>query len=622
MKRGAIWVILTCLMVTSLVLASCNNATTTTTSTSTSTTTSTTTKTTTTTTTTTAQTSTTTTTTSSTGHWWDKLGVPQYGGEINMRISTNIQYFDPNQGTAGMAFYWAWMEGLFRHDWTTDPAIQDYKFSYPSGLYIGALLTTWEFTAPGNFVLHVRQGMHWQNIPPANGREFTASDIVFHFNRMCGLGDGYTAPNAYFQTDVWVKYLTSVTATDKYTVVMKFSTSNPEFIIQNLQAPGCDCTIENPEAVKQWGNLYDWHNAIGTGPFILTDFVSDSSITLVKNQNYWGYDDRYPQNHLPYVDKLNGLIIPDNATALAGMRTGKLDLMDTITLQDAQSMKKTNPEIVQIPVPNGNANTIDPRDDKPPFNDVRVRKALQMAIDLPTIAQSFYGGSADPYPSTLTSNYLKGWGFPYDQWPQDLKDEYAYNPTAAKKLLADAGYPNGFKTNIVAHSAADLDLLLIVQSYFAKIGVDMSINVMTPAAFSSFVVSGRKQDALAMRNVGAGALALTFYPIRQLTKFYTASSQNIFMVSDPTFDAFYDNALAATSTDQVKKIITDANKYVAQQHFAISLLQPMVYYLSQPWLKGFNGQYGATAQASGPFFANEYEAAFWIDANLKKSMGH
>ena len=63
-------------------------------------------------------------------------------------------------------------------------------------------------------------------------------------------------------------------------------------------------TIENPDAVKQWGNLNDWHHAIGTGPFILTDFVAGSSVTLVKNPNYWGYDERYPQNQLPYVDKL------------------------------------------------------------------------------------------------------------------------------------------------------------------------------------------------------------------------------------------------------------------------------------------------------------------------------
>ena len=78
------------------------------------------------------------------------------------------------------------------------------------------------------------------------------------------------------------------------------------------------------------------------------------------------------------------------------MRTGKIDIMDGMSSQDAQSMQKTNPEILQIPVPQGNAVTIDPRNDMKPFNDIRVREALQMAIDLPTIAQTYYSGTASP----------------------------------------------------------------------------------------------------------------------------------------------------------------------------------------------------------------------------------
>lgn len=83
-------------------------------------------------------------------------------------------------------------------------------------------MQSWEFTFPGTFVLHLRQGIHWQNIAPANGREFTADDVVFHFDRMCGLGDGYTKFAPYWSTVSWLQALTSVTAPDKYTVVMQF----------------------------------------------------------------------------------------------------------------------------------------------------------------------------------------------------------------------------------------------------------------------------------------------------------------------------------------------------------------------------------------------------------------
>ena len=98
------------------------------------------------------------------------------------------------------------------------------------------------------------------------------------------------------------------------------------------------------------GDLNDPKHAIGTGPFICTEFVSGSSLTMSRNPNYWGYDERYPKNQLPYVDKLNFLIIPDLATALAALRTGKVDVMDNVPNTQVQSVAKSNPEILQVAV--------------------------------------------------------------------------------------------------------------------------------------------------------------------------------------------------------------------------------------------------------------------------------
>ena len=270
--------------------------------------------------------------------------------------------------------------------------------------------------------------------------------------------------------DVRFKDLISVTAPDKYTVVFKFRTLNPENIIETLHNAYQAQCLENSEAVKKWGDLSDWHHAIGTGPFILKDFVPGKSATLVKNPDYWGHDERYPQNKLPYIETIKFLIIPDDDEALEAMRAGKVDILDRVFFKQAQAMQKTNPEIPQIFIPRTPTVTLQPRNDKAPFTDIRVRMAMQMAIDLPTIAKSHYNGSVDPYPSTLTATkFMKGWGFPYEEWPQELKDEYAYNPTAARKLLADAGYPNGFKTNVVADTDGDMDLLKIVRSYFTRL---------------------------------------------------------------------------------------------------------------------------------------------------------
>ena len=130
-------------------------------------------------------------------------------------------------------------------------------------------------------------------------------------------------------------------------------------------------------------------------------------------------------------------------------------------------MQQTNPSISVVSVPGASAaNTIDPRNDLAPFNTLNVRIALQEALDLPTIAKTYYNNVVSPYPSTLTSQYLTGIGWPYPDWPASLQAEYAYNPTNAKALLAAAGYPNGFNTNIVVPNTVDAGLLEIIQSIF------------------------------------------------------------------------------------------------------------------------------------------------------------
>ena len=102
----------------------------------------------------------------------------------------------------------------------------------------------------------------------------------------------------------------SISAPDKYTVVFKFKTPNPEFIMETLHNVGLAQCLECPDVVKKLGDAADWHHAVGTGPFILKDYVSGQHLALDKNPDYWAHDERYPRNKLPYADKLRYLIIP------------------------------------------------------------------------------------------------------------------------------------------------------------------------------------------------------------------------------------------------------------------------------------------------------------------------
>ena len=326
MKNKLFWFSFGLLTVTAMLLASCTTSTSTSTSTSTAvqTTAASTASQTITTRTTTTTSATTTPATTTAGNWWTKLGTPQYGGTITLRLDRDVVNYDSYPG-AGMSINAAFMEKIHCDDWTLDPAVFDYRIGFrPNNFVKGNVAATWEITDPGTYVIHLRPGIHWQDIYPANGREFIADDVVFHYDRMYGLGGGFTKPSTFASSASIFKNLKSITATDKYTVVFVWNTTNPEAIMENMQTSSSDQFMENSEAIKLWGDVSDWHHAIGTGPFILKDFVSGSSATLVKNPNYWGYDERYPQNKLPYVDQLKILIMPDNATAMAAMRTGKI----------------------------------------------------------------------------------------------------------------------------------------------------------------------------------------------------------------------------------------------------------------------------------------------------------
>ena len=114
--------------------------------------------------------------------WWEKLGKPQYGGELNIRLNRKIVNFDPYFGYHLTQIHTAWLEKMFVDDWTLAPEKYDYtKNLRPNQWVKGHLAETWEFTDPYTFVVHLRQGIRWQNIPPANRWEFTADDVAFSF---------------------------------------------------------------------------------------------------------------------------------------------------------------------------------------------------------------------------------------------------------------------------------------------------------------------------------------------------------------------------------------------------------------------------------------------------------
>src|SRR5271157_5790975 len=147
--------------------------------------------------------------------WWDKLGKPQYGGELVIRSSRNIVNFDPYFDEVLTTIHSAWMERPVADDWTTDPAEWDYRSHFRFGKYVkGHLAESYEFPDSNTYIIHLRKGIRWQDIPPVNGREFTADDVAFHYHRLFGLGSGIEPSPHHAHVVTAYRDLVSVTATD------------------------------------------------------------------------------------------------------------------------------------------------------------------------------------------------------------------------------------------------------------------------------------------------------------------------------------------------------------------------------------------------------------------------
>jgi peptide/nickel transport system substrate-binding protein len=600
MKSKILWLILSCLLVLSMILASCGTKTTpTTTQTTVPTTKPTTTLTT---------TPTTTATTTTGGKWWDQYGIPQYGGTITFRNNRDPVNFDVAAPTAtGADMLGIWLETLSDPKWSTDPNLWEMKTNYiPNEYRKGLLAESWEQPDFQTVIFHIRKGIKWQNKAPVNGRDFTATDVEYHFNRIFGLGKyGFTAATPYGKAETSFALLESVVATDKYTVVFKFKTPSPDMLVALIDTPAI-ANIVPREPVDLYGSMQNWKVAVGTGPWILDDYVSGSSLSMIRNPNYWQNDDRYPQNQLPYADKLKLLIIPDDATTIAALRTGKIEVLRDIGWEKAKSLAQSNPILVHNTLP-ATGPSLEFRVDKAPFTDLRVRTALQMAVNLKEIATNYYGGTVDPTPVGLVHPVIKDYYTPFDQWPKDVQAGYTYNHEGAKKLLAEAGFPNGFKTNLVVPTNQDLDLMQIIKSYFLAIGVDMEIRVMDPTSFTSFTFAW-KHDQISARTPGATGLA--YDPNRLFTRRYSKHTVNLTQNNDAYYDGLYQKFTTSLDEAERTKLVKDAMLYAIAQHWAVNILPTVNYCISQPWFKGFHGE------NSGDY------SRYWIDSSLKKSLGY
>ena len=553
----------------------------------------------------------------------EMVKAPQYGGQLvigDIYGGREPPHPDTWWGGTYRTVVEPVLEKLGMVDWAIDRDVWAFG-SYLNRLDIAAphLAESYETPDPLTIIFHIRPGVHWHDKAPMNGREFTADDVVFNFHRYTGTGSGFTEATTFGSAIAAYDY-ESITAPDKYTVVIKFNTPT-FFALDNLYFDSPESgSMYPPEVIKEHGNAQDWTTLVGTGPFMMTDWVEGSNITYVKNPDYWKDDEKFPGNRLPYVDEYKLLFIKERATLLSALRTGQIAYMRDLSEQEFEDLQRTSPDLkVQTGFQFRSTTSYGMNVMKAPFDDVRVRKAMQLAIDLGTLNNALFGGLGDMTPRGILGGDTVGYHVPYEEWSDQLKADYGYDPERAEKLLDEAGYPRGadgvrFTTQLqyTSASSGNLDWTQAAKDYWAQIGVDVEIDIQEIAVFISNI-NGRTWEGMSWGEYAANSNGLYY----ARTHGHSAGNWNFSAAAYPEIDALIEAAESASTFEEMQRLVREWDMYAIENHWGVYGGVGPAWVVWQPWLGGYNGelQLGAAAHYAIP-------ARIWIDQELKESMGH
>lgn len=362
---------------------------------------------------------------------------PAYGGTLIVNHPAEALGLDPTINTAvaiDIPIYNNVYEGLV-------------KFSRTGEIVMG-VAESYDISDDGlEYTFYLREGVKFHD-----GHELTADDVIYTLER-----DQQVAPHA----ETFYKIIEEMEAVDKYTVVLRLS-DRDSLLLFNLARPD---SVVIPEGAGD--ELKDQPN--GTGPFKFVEWVPGDHVTLERFADYYGVDQE--GNKLPYLDEVIFKWIQDPAVQLAALEAGDVDVIHRADIFADADRIEAAPEFKVIASVTTSNNILSTNNSREPFNDKRVRQAMSYAINREELNEACYFGRGIPmgsHMSPVNPNYV------------DLTWLYPYDPDKAQELLAEAGYPNGFKSTLqLAQPYANYRCLgEIIAAQLAEVGIELEISLI------------------------------------------------------------------------------------------------------------------------------------------------
>lgn len=374
---------------------------------------------------------------------------------------------------------------------------------------------SWEQTDDQTYVFKIREGIKFHD-----GSDLTAEDVKFSLDRARN-----SAAVSYI-----VNFIEEVTVDDDHTVTVK-TTAPYAPTLRNLAIPFAAVV---PKAVVEADENAFIQNPVGSGPYKFVEWNHGDHVTLK------AFDDYYAGK--PETENLIMKVIPETSQRTIALETGEVDLAYDLAVNDIPKVNSDD-KLTVYEIPSLTCWYVSMNMNKKPFDNPKVREAMSMAIDRQTIIDTINAGSGQTADAIIAPAV-------FGYYSTGVKE---YNPTKAKELLAEAGYPNGFSTTLwVNDNQSRIEMCQAMQAMLLEVGVQCNLEVLEFGSFISRTTAGDHDLAYFGWTTSSGDADYSYYSLEHSTQQGAAGNRSF--LADPDVDKLIEEARSNTNEEERKEL--------------------------------------------------------------------